>query len=124
MELRPAKDVTMETMESTLWAELAQLQSQEINQSILQKLKNKNESTMCFSNISAAHKATNLAYYESLGDANLINTEADRIAEVTSRDIYKVVNHLRTDNVNTLRLIGSNNGEVIVMPDAMDDEDE
>ena len=56
MELRPAKDVSMETMEATLWAELAQLQSQEINQSILQKLKNKNESTMCFSNISAAHK--------------------------------------------------------------------
>ena len=39
MELRPAKDVSMETMEATLWAELAQLQSQEINQSILQSFK-------------------------------------------------------------------------------------
>jgi hypothetical protein len=35
---------------------------------------------MTFSNVSAAHKATNLAYYESLGDAQLINTEADRIS--------------------------------------------
>ena len=114
----------METMEDTLWAELAVLQNQEVSQSILQKLKNKNESTMCFSNISAAHKATNLAYYESLGDANLINTEADRIADVTSKHIYKVVNHLRKDNVNTMRLIGSSNGEVIVIPDAMDDDED
>ncbi|MEO5906853.1 MAG: pitrilysin family protein [Saprospiraceae bacterium] len=124
MELRPAKDISMETMEDTLWAELAVLQNQEVSRSILQKLKNKNESTMCFSNISAAHKATNLAYYESLGDANLINTEADRIADVTSQHIYKVVNHLRKDNVNTMRLIGSSNGEVIVIPDAMDDDED
>ena len=63
------------------------------NYSILEKLKNKNESTVCFSNVSASHKATNLGYYESLGDANLINTEADRIAEITAADIFRVVNH-------------------------------
>lgn len=124
MELRPAKDITMEVMEAALWQELATLQSSEIPASILEKLKIKNESTVCFSNISAAHKATNLAYYESLGDANLINTEAERIGEVTAKDVYRIANLLRKDNVNTLRLIGSNNGEVPVMEEIADDEED
>ncbi|MEP6795832.1 MAG: insulinase family protein, partial [Saprospiraceae bacterium] len=123
MELRPAKDITMETMEAALWEELAELQRQAIPISILEKLKNKNESTVCFSNVSASHKATNLAYYESLGDANLINTEADRIGEVTIEDVLRVVNHLRKDNVNTMRLIG-NGTEVSVNLEEEDDDEE
>jgi len=122
MELRPAKDITMEVMEAALWEELAVLQQNAIPLSILEKLKNKNESTICFSNVSASHKATNLAYYESLGDANLINTEADRIGEVTIDDVLRVVNHLRKDNVNTLRLIG--NGTEIIVPAEGHDDDE
>lgn len=124
MELRPAKDITLDEMESHLWKELAGLQEKEIPTSILEKLKIKNESTVCFSNVSAAHKATNLAYYESLGDANLINTEAERIAEVTSKDLHRVANLLRKNNVNTLRLIGQLNGELPVPQDDFGDEDE
>lgn len=124
MELRPAKDVTMEEMESHLWHELSDLQGSEIPISILEKLKVKNESTVSFSNVSAAHKATNLAYYESLGDANLINTEADRIGEVTAKDIHRVSNFLRKDNVNILKLIGKQNGTMPVAADQFDDEDE
>ena len=124
MELRPAKNVTMEEMEGHLWNELSSLQKQEISPAILEKLKNKNESTVCFSNISAAHKATNLAYYESLGDANLINTEATRIGEVTSRDLHRVSNFLRKDNVNILKLIGKENGSEPVPQLMFDEEDE
>ncbi len=129
MELRPSKEVTMEEMEAHLWNELAAIQKEEIQLSILEKLKNKNESTVCFSNVSASHKATNLGYYESLGDANLINTEADRIAEITAADIFRVVNMLRKDNVNTMRLIsnGINEGEGVLVlqhEDEEDDEDE
>ena len=124
MELRPAKGVAMEEMENHLWKELSRLQEEEISDAILTKLKVKNESTVCFSNVSAAHKATNLAYYESLGDANLINTEAERLGEVTAKDIRRVANFLRKDNVNTLRLISHQNGEVAVETDLSDEEDE
>lgn len=127
MELRPSKEVTMEEMEAHLWNELASIQKEEIQISILEKLKNKNESTVCFSNVSASHKATNLGYYESLGDANLINTEADRIAEITAADIFRVVNMLRKDNVNTMRLIsnGLNEGDgALVLQHDEEDEDE
>lgn len=128
LESRPAKGITMEEMETHLWNELAVLQREEIQSSILEKLKIKNESTVCFSNVSASHKATNLGYYESLGDANLINTEADRIGEVTTADIYRVVNMLRKDNVNTMRLIGKGGGEgegqLVLQSDDEEDEDE
>lgn len=127
MELRPSKEVTMEEMEAHLWNELAAIQKEMIPISILEKLKNKNESTVCFSNVSASHKATNLGYYESLGDANLINTEADRIAEITAADIYRVVNMLRKDNVTTMRLIsnGLNEGDTeLVLQNDDEDEDE
>lgn len=126
MELRPAKQVTMEDMEAHLWNELTSLQLAEIHASILEKLKIKNESTVCFSNVSASHKATNLGYYESLGDANLINTEADRIAEVTSADINRVANMLRKDNVTTLRLIGNGGaeGELVLQTDEDEDEED
>lgn len=124
MELRPAKDISMEEMEKQLWNELSKLQGEDIPPSILEKLKIKNESTVCFSNVSAAHKATNLAYYESLGDANLINTEAERIAEVTAKDIHRVANFLRKDNVNTLKLISNYNGSMPVPQELSEDEDE
>ncbi len=127
MELRPSKDVTMEEMEAHLWNELASIQKEEIQISILEKLKNKNESSVCFSNVSASHKATNLGYYESLGDADLINTEADRIAELTAADIFRVVNMLRKDNVNTMRLISdgiSEGNEALVLQNEEEDDDE
>lgn len=107
LEARPAKGVSMEDMERQVWNEIESLQTKEIDASILEKLKNKNESTVCFSNVSAAHKATNLAYYESLGDAELINTEAERIAEVTLKDVFRVAQLLSKETVNILRLKGT-----------------
>jgi len=122
IEARPAKDVTIEQMEAEIWNELSLIQKNPVDALILEKLKNKNESTMTFSNVSAASKATNLAYYESLGDAQLINTEADRIAEVTKDDLYRIANQLRRDNVNILRLKG--NGNELVSAHVLEEEEE
>ncbi|HJW30991.1 MAG TPA: insulinase family protein, partial [Saprospiraceae bacterium] len=124
IEARPAKNIALEVMESQIWNELGLLQEKQIDSSILFKLKNKNESTVSFSNVSASHKATNLAYYESLGDAELINTEAERIAEITQDDVLRVANVLKPDYVNILRLIG-NGAEYVeaAMEDGEDDAD-
>ena len=121
IEGRPAKDISMEEMEAAIWQELAILQQKPVEDLVLAKLKNKNESTVSFSNVSAAHKATNLAYYESLGDAELINTEAERIAEVTKEHLFSVTQRLTKANVNILRLKG--NGQLIATP-VMEEEEE
>jgi len=122
IEARPAKDISMEEMEAAIWQELAILQQSPVEDLVLAKLKNKNESTVSFSNVSAAHKATNLAYYESLGDAELINTEAERIAEVTKEHLFSVTQKLSRNNVNILRLKG--NGQLIAAPVMEEDEDD
>jgi predicted Zn-dependent peptidase len=50
----------------------------------LEKVKNKTESTMAFEDMSVMNRAASLAYYELLGDANLMNTELDRYNDVTA----------------------------------------
>lgn len=69
----------------------------------LQKAKNKTEAVMNFEDMSLLSRANNLAYYELLGDANLINTEWDRYNEVTAADIQRVAKDIfRKENCNTL----------------------
>jgi predicted Zn-dependent peptidase len=123
IEARPSKDVTIEQMEAEIWKELSLIQLNPVDALDPRKLKNKNESTMTFSNVSAASKATSLAYYESLGDAQLINTEADRIAGSDQRrSLTCVAQQLRKDNVNILRLKG--NGSELVPAHVLEEEDE
>lgn len=49
----------------------------------IEKVKNKFEATTVFSNSNILHKATNLAFFELLGDAGLINTEVESYRKVT-----------------------------------------
>ncbi len=123
IELRPSAGYDLDAIEAALWEELKPLQDAPIGERTLDKLKNKNESTVAFANTSCAQKATNLAYYESLGDAGMMNTEADRINEVTADDIMRVARKLTPGNVNTLRLV-SDASLAPVMADAEDDDED
>ncbi|MBC7652774.1 MAG: insulinase family protein, partial [Deinococcales bacterium] len=53
----------------------------------LQKVKNKTESVIAFEDMSVMSRATSLANYELLGDANLMNTELDKYQAITVEDI-------------------------------------
>ena len=57
---------------------------------LLDKIKNKAESNLIFSETSALNKSMSLAYYEYLGDIDLINTEVDIYNTITSEEIMKV----------------------------------
>lgn len=122
IEARPAAGISIAEMEAAIWEELSALQDREISTAILEKLKIKNESTVAFGNVSAAHKAANLAYYESIGDAGLINLETDFINRVNASDIRRVANHLRHDNVNILRLHA--NGQAVAAEVEAEEEEE
>ena len=60
----------------------------------LQKLKNKAESITSFSQLKAIDKAMNLAYYELLGDAEMINTDIDKYQAVTLEEIMAYSNNI------------------------------
>ena len=82
-----AKGVSLEAAEAAVDALLDTLKKDGISVSELEKVKNKTESTMAFEDMSVMNRAASLAYYELLGDANLMNTELSKYDAVTAAEI-------------------------------------
>ena len=79
----------MKDAEAAVMEEIVKLQQEGISELELQKVKNKTESMMAFEDMSVMNRAASLAYYELLGDANLMNTELSKYNEVSAEDILK-----------------------------------
>jgi hypothetical protein len=60
----------------------------------LQKWKNKAESNLVFSELTAMSKALNLSYFEALGDADRINYEAGLYNGLSAAQIHQSANEL------------------------------
>ena len=89
---------------------LNELKAQGITDIELQKVKNKTESTMAFEDMSLMTRASSLANYELLGDANIINIELEKYQAITAEDIKTEANNiLRPENCSTLYYLS--NGE-------------
>ena len=82
--------ITLEEGEQAIWKELEQLKAAEISSIELEKLKNKAESALIFSEASVMNKAMNLAFFELLGNPDLINQESEYYQGITSEDILRV----------------------------------
>lgn len=102
-EGKPLENISIETAEAAIWEELEKIKTIEIPADELTKVQNKTESTMIFSEMSLLDKAMNLASFELLGDADLLNQEAAKFLEVTTGQIKELANKLfRKDNSSTL----------------------
>lgn len=82
--------VSMETAEAAIWNELHKIAAEQVNEKELTKVKNKSESIMVFAEMSLLDKAMNLAYYELLGDADLLNVEINKYLSITAEQIKSV----------------------------------
>lgn len=103
IEGKPSEGVSMEAAEAAIWEELELLKKEAIPAKELQKLKNKSESALVFSEVNILNKAINLAFFELLGDANLINGEGERYQQVTVEGLQKTANEiLRKENCSKL----------------------
>lgn len=97
------KKVKMETAYQAITDELENIRQNPVSERELQKVKNKIESTLQFSEINILDKAMNLAYAELLGDADLINQEILNYQSVTREDILNTAQNLfRQENSTTL----------------------
>jgi len=95
--------VTVEQAEAGIEVELQKIKTELVPKDELEKCKNKVESTLIFTEMDVLNKATNLAISELLGDADLINQEAEKYQKVTVEDIKKVANKiLQKENCSTL----------------------
>ncbi len=95
--------VSFEEGEAAICKELQLLISEKVDEYELNKVKNKVESTLIYSEISILNKAMNLAYSELLGSAELINTETEQYRKVTVDQIQKVARDMfQPSNCSTL----------------------
>jgi zinc protease len=102
-EGKPTENVSIETAEAAIWEELELLKTVPIPADELTKVKHKIESTMIFSEMALLDKAMNLASFELLGDADLLNHETEKYTSVTAEEIKALANAIfRKDNSSTL----------------------
>jgi len=90
IEGKPREGVSVEQLEEAILLQLAELREELIPALELEKVKNKLDSSMAFSELSIVNKAINLAFYEGIGDVELINTEETIYAKVTTEDLQRV----------------------------------
>ena len=96
IEGKPAEGVTLEQAEAAIWEELDRIRTEPVDPLELEKVVNKVESALVFSEASILNKALNLSFFEVLDKAELINEEVDRYAEVTVADIQRVAREVLT----------------------------
>lgn len=102
--------VDFESAKKAMIDEVLQTTESLITPHELEKVKNKVEAEQVFNEIGYLEKAMQLAHYEILGDAALINEQADHYQRVTPEDIRRVASEiLRTGNRNTLNYLSLKN---------------
>jgi len=98
--------VDFEFARKAMFEEVRQTADSLITPHELEKVKNKVEAEQVYNEIGYLEKAMQLAAYEILGDAGLINEQAERYRNVSPDDIREVASEiLREGNCNTLNYL-------------------
>jgi zinc protease len=97
------KGVSMSTADVAIEEELEKLNTQGVTKHELQKVKNKQESNILFNEMDVMSKAINLAFFELIGDSNLINHTLDHYLSVTTDRVKEQSNQcFQSTNCSTL----------------------
>ena len=91
-----ADGVDFEEAKNALWNELEILKQERVEEKELEKLKNKFESTYLLNNMELMNLASNLAYYELLGDVNLFTEEVTKYRSLSAEQIQTFAQKLFT----------------------------
>jgi len=103
IEGKLVKGVSMEQAEKAISEEIEKVQQIQITEKELQKVINKTESVIAFEDMSIMSRASSIALYELMGDADLMNTELNKYREITPEELQQYSNTiLRESNSNTI----------------------
>ncbi len=97
IEGKPLPNISLAEAEKHIWEEIEIMKAALIQPRELAKLKNRIESQNTFSDSGVMNKGMNLAFYELIGDINLINTESEHYNVVTAAEIQTVAQHYFTN---------------------------
>ena len=91
---KPSDGITLEQARVELEKEIELIKNTPVDEKELEKVKNKFEANIIYSEISYLNKAQNLATFEVLKDAEIINAQMDSYRAVTVDDIQRVASHI------------------------------
>ncbi|MFI5195518.1 MAG: M16 family metallopeptidase, partial [Chitinophagales bacterium] len=100
-KIREGKSI--EAANEAVEKEIAKLVADGVTENELQKSKNKIEAMIAFEDMTLLSRANNLAFYELMGDAQLINEEWNKYQAVTTAYLQQTARNIfREENCNTL----------------------
>ena len=109
IEGKIVKGVNIKDAENALMKEINKIVENGISVSELEKVKNKAESALAFEDMSLMNRASNIAMYENLGEAELINTELSKYQAVTAEEILAQARIIFDENnCNTMHYLSNN----------------
>ena len=88
------EETRMDDAEKAFWEELELLKKELVSERELQKVKNKVEASHIYSEVNVLSKAVNLAFYELLGDAGLLNQQPDFYFREQAGHLQETANEL------------------------------
>lgn len=107
IEGRLSTGVSLIQGEEEIWKVLNQIKNELIGQQELVKIKNKIYTNLAFSELSVVNKAINLAFYEAMDDAELINKEYEYYQNITAEDIKLSAERILAENQSSTLLYKS-----------------
>jgi len=103
IEGRPMPGITMKQAYKEIWLELDKLKNIRVEAKELEKLKNKVISSLCISDLSVLNKSMSMAYFEYLGQLDLMNEQESLYESVDSDMISQIAKeYLVEKNLNVL----------------------
>ena len=109
IEGKLVKGVRIEDAEAAVDEVLNGLKEKQVEETELQKVKNKTESMIAFEDMSVVNRANSLAYYELLGDAAMMNDELEKYATITTEEVLtESRNIFKQENSNTIWYLAAN----------------
>ena len=111
IEGKLVKGVDIKKAEVAVNKEIKKLQKKGITKIELEKVKNKTESSLAFEDMSLMNRASSIAMYELLGDADLMNKELDKYHAVTAENIREQAEIIfNENNCSTMYYMSANIG--------------
>jgi predicted Zn-dependent peptidase len=95
--------IEFQQAEQAIWNELDALITTPLESEFLQRQKNRIESQLAFSESGVLNKAMNLAYFQSIGNIELINSEGQKYQDITVEDVLATaVSVLKPSNCSVM----------------------
>lgn len=95
--------IEFQQAEEAIWNELGALITTPLESEFLQRQKNRIESQLAFSESGVLNKAMNLAYFQSIGNIELINSEGQKYQDITVDDVLATaVSVLKPSNCSVM----------------------